>query len=90
MNTLLVIVTVVEVLLLVVVLAGYLIAIASMLSRTLQSLKLITIGVKAIDSQVEPIASDVRWDQRFTRAGRRRPHPGHAVALGARPIIDGK
>jgi len=31
-----------------------------MLSRTLQSLKLITIGVKAIDSQVEPIASDVR------------------------------
>jgi len=59
-NTVLVIVTVIEVLLLVAVLAGYLIAIASMLSRTLQSLKLITIGVKAIDSQVEPIASDVR------------------------------
>ena len=55
MNTVLIIVTLVEVLLLVVVLAGYLIAIAATLRRVSRTLGLVTFGVRAIESQTAPI-----------------------------------
>jgi uncharacterized protein YoxC len=54
-NTLLIVVTLVEVLLVVLVLAGYLIAIASTLRRVSHTLGLITFGVRAIERQTEPI-----------------------------------
>jgi hypothetical protein len=54
-NTVLIVVTLVEVLLLVVVLAGYLIAIAATLRRTSKTLGLVTFGVRAIESQTAPI-----------------------------------
>ena len=55
MNTLLIVLTLVEVLLLVVVLAGYLIAIAKTLRNISQTLGLVTFGVRAIESQTAPI-----------------------------------
>ncbi len=55
MNTLLIIVTLVEVLLVVLVLAGYLIAIAATLRRVSKTLGLVTFGVRAIERQTEPI-----------------------------------
>ncbi|MDQ4124009.1 MAG: hypothetical protein M3134_00215 [Actinomycetota bacterium] len=55
MNTVLIVVTLVEVLLLVVVLAGYLIAIGTTLHRISKTLGLVTFGVRAIESQTAPI-----------------------------------
>ena len=55
MNTVLIIVTLVEVLLVVLVLAGYLIAIAGTLRRVSKTLGLVTFGVRAIERQTEPI-----------------------------------
>lgn len=55
MNTVLIIVTLVEVLLVVLVLAGYLIAIAAALRRVSKTLGLVTFGVRAIERQTEPI-----------------------------------
>ena len=55
MNTVLIIVTLVEVVLLVVVLATYLIKIAAMLRNVSKTLGLITFGVRAIERQTEPI-----------------------------------
>lgn len=55
MNTVLIIVTLVEVLLVVLVLAGYLIAIAATLRRVSKTLGLVTFGVRAIERQTEPI-----------------------------------
>ena len=60
MNTVLIIVTLVEVVLLVVVLAAYLIKIAAMLRNVSQTLGLITFGVRAIERQTEPIGPVVR------------------------------
>jgi uncharacterized protein YoxC len=54
-NTLLIIITLVEVLLVVLVLAGYLIAIAATLRRVSKTLGLVTFGVRAIERQTEPI-----------------------------------
>lgn len=62
MNTVLIIVTLVEVLLLVVVLAGYLIAIAARLRNISKTLGLVTFGVRAIESQtasIGPALADV-------------------------------
>jgi uncharacterized protein YoxC len=55
LNTVLIIVTLVEVLLVVLVLAGYLIAIAATLRRVSKTLGLVTFGVRAIERQTEPI-----------------------------------
>lgn len=55
MNTVLIIVTLVEVLLVVLVLAGYLIAIAATLRHVSKTLGLVTFGVRAIERQTEPI-----------------------------------
>ena len=55
MNTVLIVVTLVEVLLVVLVLAGYLIAIAAVLRRVSKTLGLVTFGVRAIEKQTEPI-----------------------------------
>ena len=60
MKTLLIIVTLVEVALLVVVLAGYLIAIATTLRRVSKTLGLVTFGVRAIEKQTEPIGPTLR------------------------------
>jgi len=54
-KTVLIIVTLVEVALLVVVLAGYLIAIATTLRRVSKTLGLVTFGVRAIEKQTQPI-----------------------------------
>jgi hypothetical protein len=51
----LIVVTLVEVLLVVLVLAGYLIAIAAILRRVSNKLGLVTFGVRAIETQTEPI-----------------------------------
>jgi hypothetical protein len=59
MNSLLIVLTLVEVLLLVVVLAGYLVAITATLSKIASTAALIRIGVHAIDEQVRPIESEV-------------------------------
>ena len=59
MNTVLIIVTLVEVLLLVVVLAGYLIAIAAKLRNTSRTLGLVTFGVRAIETQTSSIGPRV-------------------------------
>jgi electron transfer flavoprotein alpha/beta subunit len=58
-NTVLIIVTLVEVLLLVVVLAGYLIAIAAKLQSISKTLGLVTFGVRAIESQTAQIGPAV-------------------------------
>lgn len=55
MNTALIVVTIIEAALVVVVLAAYLIAIASVLRRVSATLGLITFGVRAIERQTEPI-----------------------------------
>jgi uncharacterized protein YoxC len=54
-NTVLIIVTLVEVVLLVVVLAAYLIAIAATLRKVSHTLGLVTFGVRAIESQTAPL-----------------------------------
>ncbi len=60
MNTVLIVLTLVEVTLLVVVLAGYLIAIAATLHQVSKTLGLVTFGVRAIDKQTEPIGPRLR------------------------------
>ena len=60
MNTVLIVLTLVEVLLLVVVLAGYLIAIARTLRRVSSTLGLVTFGVRAIESQTASIGPALR------------------------------
>ena len=55
MNTVLIIVTLVEVVLVVVVLAVYLIKIAMTLNHVSKTLGLVTFGVRAIERQTEPI-----------------------------------
>lgn len=55
MKTFLIIVTLIEVTVLVVVLAGYLIAIATTLRNVSKTLGLVTFGVRAIEKQTEPI-----------------------------------
>lgn len=59
MNTLLIVVTLIEVLLLVVVLAGYLIKIAATLRNVSKTLGLVTFGVRAIESQTANIGPRV-------------------------------
>jgi hypothetical protein len=59
MNTLLIVLTLVEVLLLVVVLAGYLLAITGTLQKIASTVALIRIGVHAIDQQLRPIEPQV-------------------------------
>jgi uncharacterized protein YoxC len=54
-KTVLIIATLVEVLLLVVVLAGYLIAIAATLRKVSSTLGRVTFGVRAIEKQTAPI-----------------------------------
>jgi hypothetical protein len=58
-NTVLIVVTLVEVLLLVVVLAGYLIAIAATLRNISKTLGLVTFGVRAIEKQTAAIGPNV-------------------------------
>lgn len=58
-RTLLLILTVVEILLFVGVVAGYLIAIARSLNRTSGYLAKVTFGVRAIEKQAEPIGPGV-------------------------------
>ena len=60
MKTVLIIVTLAEVLLLVLVLAGYLIVINATLRRISSTLGLVTFGVRAIEKQTEPIGPSVR------------------------------
>ncbi len=55
MKTALIVATLVELALLVVVLAGYLIAIAATLRKVSATLGLVTFGVRAIEKQTEPI-----------------------------------
>lgn len=55
MNTVLIIVTLLEVVIVVVVLALYLIAIAATLRKVSTTLGLITFGVRAIEKQTAPI-----------------------------------
>ncbi len=55
MNTVLIVVTLAEVLLLVVVLAAYLLVIARTLRTVSKTLGLVTFGVRAIERQTEPI-----------------------------------
>lgn len=59
MTTLLIVLTVVEVLVLVVVLALYLVAITRTLRRTSQSLAKVSFGVRAIETQCTPIGPSV-------------------------------
>ncbi len=60
MNTILIVLTLVEVLLLVLVLAGYLLAITGTLQKTASTVGLIRIGVHAIDDQLRPIEPEIR------------------------------
>jgi uncharacterized protein YoxC len=60
MDTVLIVVTLVEVALVVAVLAVYLIAIAATLRRISHTLGLVTFGVRAIERQTEPIGPHVR------------------------------
>jgi hypothetical protein len=60
MNSILIILTLVEVLLLVLVLAGYLLAITGTLNKIASTAALIRVGVHAIDDQTRPIESEVR------------------------------
>jgi uncharacterized protein YoxC len=59
-NTLLIVLTLVEVLLVVVVLATYLIIIAATLRKVSQTLGLVTFGVRAIEKQTEPIGPNLK------------------------------
>ncbi|MDP9227845.1 MAG: hypothetical protein M3M99_02190 [Actinomycetota bacterium] len=60
MDTILMIITLVEVGLLVIVLVAYLLAIAGTLGKISDTVRMIRIGVLAIDKQVEPIEPQVR------------------------------
>ena len=60
MNNLLIVLTLVEVLLLVLVLAGYLVAITGTLNKIASTAALIRVGVHAIDDQTRPIESEIR------------------------------
>ena len=60
MTVALIIVSLVEVALLVAVLAGYLIAIAATLRKVSSTLGLVTFGVRAIETQTQPIGPVVR------------------------------
>jgi hypothetical protein len=60
MNNILIVLTLVEVLLLVLVLAGYLLAITGTLNKIASTAALIRVGVHAIDDQTRPIESEVR------------------------------
>lgn len=71
MDNLLIILTL-EVLLLVLVLAGYLLAITGTLSKIASTAALIRIGVHAIDDQTRPIESEVRGINGRLAEGRRR------------------
>ena len=59
MTTLLVILTVIEILIVVAVLAAYLIAIARSLAKTSENLGKVTFGVRAIETQCESIGPSV-------------------------------
>ncbi len=59
MRTLLIVLTVVEILVVVGVLAGYLIAIARSLGRISQNLGKVSFGVRAIETQAESIGPSV-------------------------------
>lgn len=59
MRTLLIVLTVVEIVVVVGVLAGYLIAIARSLGRTSESLAKVTFGVRAIETQCSSIGPSV-------------------------------
>ena len=60
MNTVLIVLTLLEVLVVVVVLAVYLIAIAATLRKVSSTLGLVTFGVRAIEHQTAPIGPVVR------------------------------
>jgi uncharacterized protein YoxC len=60
MDTVLIVVTLVEVAVVVAVLAVYLLAIAATLRRISHTLGLVTFGVRAIERQTEPIGPHVR------------------------------
>jgi hypothetical protein len=60
MDSILIVLTLVEVLLLVLVLAGYLLAITGTLNKIASTAALIRVGVHAIDDQTRPIESEVR------------------------------
>jgi hypothetical protein len=60
MNSLLIVLTLVEVLLLVLVLAGYLVAITGTLNKIASTAALIRVGVHAIDDQTRPIDGEIR------------------------------
>lgn len=60
MNNILIVATLVEVLLLVLVLALYLVAIAGTLQKIASTAALIRVGVHAIDDQTRPIESEIR------------------------------
>jgi uncharacterized protein YoxC len=60
MKTVLIVVTLVEVVLLVAVLAAYLIVIAAKLRKVSSTLGLVTFGVRAIEKQTEPIGPLLR------------------------------
>ncbi|MBA2359765.1 MAG: hypothetical protein H0V79_02315 [Actinobacteria bacterium] len=60
MKTALIIVTLVEIVVLVAVLASYLILIAATLRRISHTLGLVTFGVRAIEKQTEPIGPVLR------------------------------
>ena len=60
MDSILIALTLVEVLLLVLVLAGYLLAITGTLNKIASTAALIRVGVHAIDDQTRPIESEVR------------------------------
>lgn len=60
MEAVLIVVTLVELAILVLVLAGYLIAIAATLRNVSQTLGKITFGVRAIEKQTDPIGPAVR------------------------------
>ncbi len=60
MRTLLIVLTLVEVPVLVVVLASYLIVIAARLRNISKTLGLVTFGVRAIEKQTEPVGPALR------------------------------
>lgn len=60
MKTTLIVLSTLEVLVLVLVLAGYLIAISATLRRVSHTLGLVTFGVRAIEKQTEPVGPLLR------------------------------
>ena len=91
MKTLLIVLTLVEVAILVVVLALYLIVIAAKLRKISHTLGLVTFGVRAIEKQTEPIGPSrrtstrrsSRWRGRWNRSSARRT-PSRRDRLGRR------